>query len=126
MNEQVQEEPNLPRRSSRLALSEINDASKGQTTPNKNSNVEELLVIQRGPRKKPITWSPVEYDRSKLLAPPRETTPEPATVHKLDINPRLRKRLIMTPEKNPSQELGYFIAKRLKSFSCIEKLKKCT
>ncbi|XP_030745792.1 uncharacterized protein LOC115874696 [Sitophilus oryzae] len=117
MEEEVENDQNLPRRSLRLALSEINETSPDQNTPNKNSNVEELLVIQRGPRKKPITWSPVEYDRLKLLGPPREKTPEPVVVRKSDINPRLRRRLIMTPEKNPSQELGYFIAKKLKSLS---------
>ncbi|CAG9762893.1 unnamed protein product [Ceutorhynchus assimilis] len=105
---------NLPRRSLRLALSEINERAPEESTPSKTTNVEELLVLQRGPRKIPITWSPVEYNRTKLLGPPRDKTPEPQP-RKSDIHPRLRRRLIMSPEKNQSQELGHFIAKKLKN-----------
>ncbi|XP_066142330.1 uncharacterized protein [Euwallacea fornicatus] len=120
MEEDMEEEQNLPRRSLRLALSELNEAESEPSTPNKNVNIEELLIIQRGPRRKPITWSPVEYDRIRLLRPPKEKTPEPTTQRKPDIHPRLRKRLIMSPEKNASQELGHFIAKKLKNLKNFE------
>ncbi|KAH1027973.1 hypothetical protein HUJ05_001386 [Dendroctonus ponderosae] len=53
--------PNGPRISLRLALTELNE-SISEGTPNKSINVDELLVLQRGPRKLPITWSPVDYD----------------------------------------------------------------
>ncbi|KAL1505794.1 hypothetical protein ABEB36_005273 [Hypothenemus hampei] len=69
MNEVIGEEPNLPRRSLRLALSELNESSGSPSTPKKNVNVEEVLVMQRGPRKKPITWSPLDYERLNVATP---------------------------------------------------------
>lgn len=65
--EEIAEPENAPRRSLRLALSELNQSAELQATPSKIVNAEEMLVIQRGPRKKPITWSPVEYDRYDSL-----------------------------------------------------------
>lgn len=116
--EGLEEELNFPRRSLRLALSEINESaesSSGTSTPNKSTSPDEMIIIQRGPRCKPITWSPVEYDRSNILQPSREKTPEPATRKKCEINPRLRRRLVMSPSKGPSQDLGLVIAKKLRS-----------
>lgn len=115
-----EEENNLPRRSLRLALSEINEIARSQnSTPRKSTNPDEMIIIQRGPRRKPITWSPVDYDRTKLLAPPREKTPEPVP-QKCEINPKLRRRLIMSPGKSPSQDLGEVIAKKLRSLKTLE------
>lgn len=55
--------PNGPGRSIRIALTELNESSSEDGTLNKSVNVDELLVLQRGPRKIPITWSPVDYER---------------------------------------------------------------
>lgn len=119
------EEVNYPRRSLRLALTEINEVagSPNASTPSKSTNPDEMIIIQRGPRRKPITWSPVEYDRSKLLGPSREKTPEPTPPKRSEINPRLRRRLVMSPTKGPSQELGLIIAKKLRSLKNVEKPK---
>ncbi|XP_050511863.1 uncharacterized protein LOC126887954 [Diabrotica virgifera virgifera] len=107
---------NVPRRSLRIALIELNEHIPD--TP-KSTNPEEMLVIQRGPRKKPITWSPVDYHKiGSLLAPSRDRTPEPV-VTKSEINPRLRRRLIMSPSKSPSQEMDVFIAKKLRALKNI-------
>lgn len=67
MEDELENGRNFPRRSLRLALSEINESALEQSTPSKSTNVEELLVIQRGPRRKPITWSPVDYDRYFII-----------------------------------------------------------
>lgn len=119
-----EDDVNYPRRSLRLALTEINELAESPnvSTPSKVTNPDEMIIIQRGPRKKPITWSPVEYDRSKLLlSSSREKTPEPTPPKRSDINPRLRRRLVLSPSKGPSQELGMIIAKKLRSLKSIEK-----
>ncbi|KAH1021060.1 hypothetical protein HUJ04_010621 [Dendroctonus ponderosae] len=59
--------------------------------------------------------------RTKLLGPTRSRTPEPPKQRKANIHPRLRKRLILSTEKNHSQQLGQFIAKRLKTLESFEK-----
>ncbi|KAG5882536.1 hypothetical protein JTB14_038147 [Gonioctena quinquepunctata] len=116
-------EERIPRRSLRLVLTEINETSvvPNDGTPNKSTSPDEMIIIQRGPRKKPLTWSPLEYNRSKILAPPREKTPEPVVHrHKCEINPRLRRRLVLSPGKIPSQDLGILIAKKLKALKNLE------
>lgn len=117
---ELAEELDAPRRSLRLALTEITEAESYNTrTPVKSTSPDEMIIIQRGPRRKPIVWSPVEYDRRKILSQPREITPE-KVIKKCDINPRLRRRLTLSPTKNGSQELGTTIAKRLKAMKNLE------
>lgn len=111
----------VPRRSLRIALTERNESQEMLNTPNKNSSPDEMVIIQRGPRRKPITWSPVEYDRNKVLAPPREKTPEPVLPVRSELNPKLRRRLIMSPNKSPSEDLGLVIAKKLRALNHFEK-----
>lgn len=114
-----QEQPQAPRRSlRRAALTELNETrpEDANLTP-RSSSPDEFIIMQRGPRKKPITWSPVDYDKSKVLGPPRDVTPEPVDTgrSKPDINPKLRRRLALSPSKNASVTLGVVIAKKLKS-----------
>lgn len=111
-------EENTPRRSLRLALAEINEHICD--TP-KSTNPDEMIIIQRGPRRKPITWSPVEYSRTKLLGPSRDKTPEPVA-QRSEINPRLRRRLVLSPSKGPSQEFGIIITKKLKALRNLHNL----
>lgn len=111
----------VPRRSLRLALTELNESQELESTPNKNSSPDEMVIIQRGPRRKPITWSPVDYNRTKILGPPRERTPEPVLPIRSELNPKLRRRLIMSPNKSPSEDLGLVIAKKLRALNSLEK-----
>jgi len=60
------------------------------------------------------------FPRLKLLRPSRERTPDPNPPNrKPDIHPRLRKRLVMSPEKNP-KELGHYIARKLRNLGTFE------
>ncbi|KAK9876680.1 hypothetical protein WA026_014058 [Henosepilachna vigintioctopunctata] len=104
----------LPRRSMRrLALSELNEPS---TTPTKSESPDERVIIQRGRRCKPITWSPLDYDRNKILQKSSEKTPDKAPTPRAElISSRLRRRLVMSPSKTSSADLGSLIAKKLKS-----------
>lgn len=108
---------NIPRRSSRrIALTELNDSPEPETP--KSASPDELVIIQRGRRRKPITWSPYEYDKSNLLVPSQERTPEKSpSSSRIEITSKLRRRLILTPEKGSQAELGEIIAKKLKSLS---------
>ncbi|CAH0561005.1 unnamed protein product [Brassicogethes aeneus] len=106
-----------PREQTRLVLTEVNETVAEQETPNKESSPDEMLIMQRGPRRKPITWSPVDYDKFVVFGGSRgEKTPEPVVVSpaRPDMNPKIRRRLIMTPEKT-SSDLGEVIAKKLRS-----------
>ncbi|RZC39974.1 hypothetical protein BDFB_002635 [Asbolus verrucosus] len=109
-----EEERVEPRRSARLALTEIHFNESSHETPNKNVSADELVIIQRGPRRKPVMWSPVEQDRT----PPRKTSKDNTPVETLpkrpSLNPKLRRRLILSPTKN-SCNLGNVIAKKLRS-----------
>lgn len=115
---EIFEEEN-PRRALRLVLTEINEVAEepGDRSPNKSTSPEEMLIAQRGPRRKPITWSPFDYDRIKL--PHREKTPEPVQ-KKCEIHPRLRRRLVLSPSKGPSQDLSAIITKKIKSLKNLQ------
>lgn len=103
-----------PRRSSRrIALTELNDSPE-EDTP-KSASPDELVIIQRGPRRKPITWSPYENDKNNLLEPSGTKTPVKEPANRVEISSKLRRRLIFTPDKTSQKELGEFIAKKLKS-----------
>ncbi|KAL3266935.1 hypothetical protein HHI36_011085 [Cryptolaemus montrouzieri] len=104
----------LPRRSMRrLALSEINEAS---STPTKSESPDERVIIQRGRRCKPITWSPLDYDRTKIMQKSCEKTPEKITTPRIElVSSRLRRRLIMSPTKTVAEDLGSHIAKKLRA-----------
>lgn len=117
------QEENFPQRSLRLVLSEINEIAEesNERTPNKSTSPDEMLIAQRGPRRKPITWSPFDYDRTKLFIPSRDKTPEPEpSTKKCDINPRLRRRLILSPTKTPSQDLSAILTRKFKSLKSLE------
>lgn len=112
------ENENPPRRTSRRhALTELNDSPELETP--KSASPDELIIIQRGPRRKPITWSPYEPNKNNLLVPSQDKTPEKVQEqqhsHRVEINSKLRRRLILTPEKGTDVELGEIIAKKLKS-----------
>lgn len=111
----------FPRRSLRLVLSEINEVSEepNERSPNKSTSPEEMLIVQRGPRIKPITWSPFDYDQTKIFIPSKDKPPEPIT-KKCDIHPRLRRRLILSPTKSPSQDLNVIITKKFKSLKNLQ------
>lgn len=107
---------NRPRRSlTRSALTELNETPEPETP--KSTSPDEMVIIQRGPRCKPLTWSPYEYNKTNLLAPARDKTPEKITPSRPEINSKLRRRLVMSPEKCSQTELGEAIAKKLKLFS---------
>lgn len=114
-------ENDIPRRNLRFALSEINEVADepDERTPNKSTSPDEMLIVQRGPRRKPVTWSPFDYDRSKLFIPSRDKTPEPVS-KKCEIHPRLRRRLVLSPTKGPPKDLGAIIAKKLKSLKNLQ------
>lgn len=99
----------------RHALTEINDSPEPETP--KSASPDELIIIQRGPRRKPITWSPFEPNKNHLLIPSQEKTPEKEQQYsnRIEVNSKLRRRLILTPEKGTGDELGEIIAKKLKS-----------
>nr|CAH7733907.1 unnamed protein product [Callosobruchus chinensis] len=70
-----------------------------------------MIIVQRGRRRKPITWSPVDYDKSVILAPPKDQV-GPEAPKKCEINPRLRRRLVMSPTKtNPSADWSAYCQK---------------
>lgn len=101
------------RRSARLALTEIifNETITHET-PNKNVSADEMIIIQRGPRRRPITWSPLE---EKTPRSPQDIKKPTETLSKRpSLNPKLRRRLILSPSKN-SSDLGSAIAKKLKA-----------
>lgn len=116
--EQPAENPLPPRRSlRRMALTELNDSLPESSETPKATSPDEMVILQRGRRRKPLTWSPVDYDKSKILGPPREVTPdrEMPTGHRL--NPKLRRRLVLSPGKNSNSgsTLGKVIAQKIKS-----------
>ncbi|KAK4886836.1 hypothetical protein RN001_003107 [Aquatica leii] len=79
---------------------------------------DEFIIQQRGRRCKPITWSPVDYNKTDILGPPRDKTPDRLT-RGTEINSKLRRRLIMSPDRNHTNKLGDAIAKKLKAISYI-------
>lgn len=115
----MEEQPNqadAPRRSlRRAALTELNETTPEEMQTPKSSSPDEMVILQRGPRRKPITWSPVDYGKTKILGPPRECTPEKVSTSRPELNSKLRRRLALSPSKNSSSTLGQVIAKKLKS-----------
>ncbi|KAK5643714.1 hypothetical protein RI129_007559 [Pyrocoelia pectoralis] len=85
-------------------------------TPENTKSPDEFIIQQRGRRCKPIVWSPIEYSKRDLLGTFREKTPE-KSVRRVEINSKLRRRLIMSPERNYTSSLGDTIAKKLKALS---------
>ncbi|XP_044730468.1 uncharacterized protein LOC123293653 [Chrysoperla carnea] len=88
-------------------------ANLPQVTP--TTSPDELIIQTRGPRKIPVTWSPV--DLAKITPPStqdQETTPRKSPPK--DLRRSVRKlRLFLTPEKNPSRNLfAEFSNKKLK------------
>lgn len=114
--EAIQAVPNehpQPRRSMRReALTEINEDTQPRTP--QATSPDEMVIIQRGPRKKPLTWSPYEYNRSQVLGPPRQLVTDTPIPRGPELNPKLKRRLIMSPEKK-QREMGELISKRLRS-----------
>lgn len=118
--------PPLRRSLRRMALTELNDndsppSETGEETPRHQgiTSPDEMVILQRGRRKKPLTWSPVDYDK---LGPPRELTPdrEVPSGHKL-MNSKLRRRLVLSPGKNSNNfSLGKMIAQKIKSLPRCE------
>ena len=103
-----------PRRSARLALTEISfNESLNEETPNKNVSADELVIIQRGPRRKPIIWSPVELDRSSARKSKEQGSMD-SVPRRPSLNPKLRRRLILSPTKG-SGEISGAIVKKLRS-----------
>ncbi|KAF2882096.1 hypothetical protein ILUMI_24099 [Ignelater luminosus] len=119
-------EENAPRRSLRRAvLAPLdntttvlpNNAPGNPSTP--QISADEYIIEHRGRRKKPITWSPVDYNKLDVLGPPRDKTPE-RVPQRPDISSKLRRRLTMSPVKdNSTSPLGDSIAKKLKALSNI-------
>ncbi|CAH1370578.1 hypothetical protein MTP99_012138 [Tenebrio molitor] len=109
-----EEERGEPRRSARLALTEITLNESSHETPNKNVSADEMVIIQRGPRRKPIIWSPVDQDRTPVRKLSKEKNSAETLPKRPSLNPKLRRRLILSPTKN-SVELGSAIAKKLRS-----------
>lgn len=120
--EQPEENPSSPRRSlRRMALTELNDTLPESSQTPKSTSPDEMVILQRGRRKKPITWSPVDYDKTKLLGPPRDVTPDREKPSGPRLNPKLRRRLAMSPSKNSNNSsLGRIIARKIKSLPKLD------
>ena len=96
--------------SGRTALSEIhNDRSYG--TP-KSTSPDEVVIMQRGPRCKPETWSPYEFDRTDLLGSPKNRTPEKRQTRRVEVSSKLRRRLNLSFEE--TCEAGEEFGRRLR------------
>lgn len=120
--EQQEENPPVLRRSlRRAALTELNDILPESAETPKGASPDEMVILQRGPRRKPLTWSPVDYDKSKILGPPRATTPERERPTGPKLNAKLRRRLVLSPTKSSgSAELGRVIAEKIRSLPRCE------
>lgn len=86
------EENPTPRRS---ILSEVNDNSSS-----KDASPDELVIIQRGPRYKPETWSPFEFNGDVLYGSSKDKTPEKISPRRPEVSARLRRRLTLSPAKD--------------------------
>lgn len=110
---------NTRRTSRRVALSELNESSDDS-----NSNItspDEMVIVQRGPRRKPLTWSPFEYNTStskSFIVTNERTNVETPSPGRPELNLKLRRRLVMTPDKSP--QLGEAIAKKLRALPKFE------
>jgi len=115
-------EEDAPRRQLRRVVltpleTNVSEHTENDRTPTVSQ--DEFIIQQRGRRCKPITWSPVEYSKTDLLGPPREKTPE-RVAHRAEISSKLRRRLVMSPGRNPPSELGDAIAKKLRAMSTVD------
>ncbi|GJQ77269.1 hypothetical protein Trydic_g20694 [Trypoxylus dichotomus] len=88
--EVVTEENPTPKRN---ILSEVNEIGSV-----KDSSPDELVIIQRGPRCKPETWSPFEFNRDIFSA--KDKTPEKTLHRRPEVSARLRRRLTLSPGKD--------------------------
>lgn len=79
----------------RNILSEVNEIGAL-----KDASPDELVIIQRGPRCKPETWSPFNFDKDMLLS--RNKTPEKMYHRRPEVSARLRRRLTLSPTKDDS------------------------
>lgn len=122
------EEENTPRRSTRRrsALSEISPEEAAIRTSNVSEatdvrgstpSPDEMIIQQRGRRRKPITWSPLDYNKTNLLGPPRDKTPEPPSRQMTEARSKLRRRLIMSPVRGSQAPLGQALTKKLKALA---------
>ena len=93
--------------------SNVSDPNIPESFVTPSASPDELIIQQRGPRQKPITWSPVDYNKIDLLSKPRDKTPERFPVK--EVNPRLRRRLALSPGKNPAREMGEHFKKKLRT-----------
>ncbi|XP_018320843.1 uncharacterized protein LOC108733968 [Agrilus planipennis] len=115
-------EENIPRRSSRRsALTEIPPEQVVSTTPNILDSSEtpvpspdELVIVQRGRRRKPVMWSPIDYNKTDLLGPSRDRTPEKIP-QRSEMSSKLRRRLVLSPDQDTSKQLERVLNMKLRS-----------
>lgn len=118
MEEEQSEEnaPPLRRSLRRMALTELNDDLPETAITPQGASPDEMVILQRGRRKKPLTWSPIDYDKTKILGPPREVTPDKDMPSGPKLNSKLRRRLILSPtQKSTSAVLGRVIEQKIRS-----------
>lgn len=119
MEEEQPEEnhsPPLRRSLRRDALTDLNNSLLETAKTPQSASPDEMVILQRGRRKKPLTWSPVDYGKAKILGPPREVTPDKEMPSGHKLNPKLRRRLVLSPTKGPQDlTLGKVIAQKIKS-----------
>lgn len=89
----AQEENPTPRRP---ILSEVNEIGSI-----KDASPDELVIIQRGPRCKPETWSPFEFHRDCVQS--KDKTPDKTSHRRPEISARLKRRLTLSPTKDPTK-----------------------
>lgn len=80
----------------RNILSEVNEIG-----PLKDASPDEMVIIQRGPRCKPETWSPFEFNSKDILST-KDKTPEKVQHRRPEVSARLRRRLTLSPTKDDS------------------------
>lgn len=104
-----------PRRSlRRFALAEVNEPGG---TPTKSQSPEERAIIQRGRRCKPITWSPLDYNRNNILQKSSDKTPNKLIITRTElVSSRLKRRLTLSPTKTKlsSENVGSIISRKLR------------
>lgn len=96
VEDQTQNRPQILVETTRLE-NFYNVTNQIQTTP-KISSPDEMVIQMRGPRVKPLTWSPVDCNSFSILRSRREKTPERHPVKEMKAG--LRRRLTLSPVKN--------------------------
>lgn len=76
----------------------VNDSTSKCTSP------DEMVIQLRGPRVKPITWSPVDCSKLSMLAPQVDKTPDRQPVK--EMKPGLRRRLTLSPVKTTYEKIS--------------------